>query len=224
MRLALVILLLLAGAPAGTAAAATFHDPRGDAGGAPDITTVTALVTRSALRVSIETAAAPAWRGAVARLLIDVDGDARRDITYRVGVDHRRVTREAEGDEHPTTASAELTGSRLTFTVPLAELGGVARIGFSVETQHGDAEDRAPNAITPWPLVLRSTTVRFSPARPAHGRLFTVTGGTDCVARVGGVRLQGACGWLVPRTAKGKVLVVTITVVDLRRTYRLRIV
>ena len=101
--------------------------------------------------------------------------------------------------------------------------------------QHRDsAPDAIPGGVVVWPYVLnlppelRSVKPSFTPLKPRAGKRFAVSGarvglGTGetvraesvtCSARLGGkaLRLAGRCAWNVPKSAKGKRLVVTVKV------------
>ena len=114
------------------------------------------------------------------------------------------------------------------------DLGGTSVFAFFVTTgldSNDNAGDDAPdgNGAYLYTLQLRpaldSLAARFSPAKPRAGKVFRLAStslrledGTDvkadsltCVARLNGKRLAGRCSWRIPKNARGKLLVVTIS-------------
>jgi hypothetical protein len=136
-------------------------------------------------------------------------------------------------DTPQTTFRATPDG--LQFQVNRSELGRTAAFDFLIFTGRESTEtgDDVPNAdpLPTYQLVLpqiRSVIPRFSPATPRAGRRFSVPGATvrltngqnvapsaiTCTARLAGRALRpvGRCAWRVPANARGKRLVVTVTV------------
>jgi hypothetical protein len=121
-----------------------------------------------------------------------------------------------------------------TITLNRSELGdttGFIFVVLSVLNSNDSAGDDAPDAgawsyeldLTP---VLDTLAARWSPAKPKAGKTFRLAStqlrledGTvvkadsiTCVAKLNNKRLAGTrCVWRLPKSAKGKRLVVTIT-------------
>jgi hypothetical protein len=203
------------------AAAADFSDPRGDAGTAPDITTVSA--TPSTESITFRVVVANMDRLAPdAELFLAVDTDRSTRTGDQHGVDFVYSLREEgsllrtrrwSGSQHvsfPSTAAGAYQGGVATFVLQLAELGSPAAISFGAVGARGADSDAAPGNGS-WPLVLRETlrvssvTVRFAPAAPVAGKPFrvasasgTLSDGTRragavaaCTARIAGAALAG---------------------------------
>ena len=117
----------------------------------------------------------------------------------------------------PSRAAFSLNGSTLTLSVPLAELESPVQIGLAVETRGTTGGDNAPD-IGRWHLST-AAPVRFTPAQPVHGRVFTVSGAARCKAKLRGRPLPGSCRWKIPANARGASLVVVADA----RTYRFRV-
>ena len=172
-------------------------------------------------------------------ILIDADNNASTGTTgseFAIVVDASGAAflRAANSSFTPATAST-LTGSNGGKTVRInrSDLGNTTVFAFyalSALDSDDNAGDDAPNTgVYLYTLELRpeldSLAARFSPARPKAGKPFRVAStslrledGTDvkadsltCVAKLNGKRLAGRCSWRIPRNAKGKRLVVTIT-------------
>jgi len=235
-----VVVLGFALSPAG-AGAADHTDPAGDAGTAPDITTVTATPTPTSIsfRVVVTNTTSLA-EGAELFLAIDADrsaGDQHGvDFVYSLrqgGAELR--TRRWSGTQHvpfASTATGGFEGGVATFVLQLAELGDPAVIGFGAIGTRGDDSDAAPGNGS-WTLRLReavrvaSQAARFAPSPPRAGRAFRVAtttaklsdgstrvGTKTCVARAGRARLSGrGCSWRIPASARGKRLTVTVRLV-----------
>ena len=144
-------------------------------------------------------------------------------------------------DATAPSARASANGPIQDVEIAAAELGGTSAFHFYVYTQlidNADAYDASPSAgneVWVYPLGaphVDRVTPRFAPARPRAGRPFRVVGvqltlsseetvaGTAfrCSATLAGRRLRGTgaggCRFALPRTARGKRLVVTVTVDD----------
>jgi hypothetical protein len=204
----------------------TWNDTPGDAGGAPDITQVSATTADGTLSFTIRTASASDWEGAVAFVLLDTvpgAGDANgTDQQLTLHSLHDLITHErwnGQGWElvSPSQAAFSLSGSTLTLSVPLAELGSPVQIGLVVETRGTAGGDNAPD-VGRW-HISTAAPVRFTPAQPVHGRVFSASGAAKCKAKLRGRPLAGTCRWKIPANARGASLVV---VAD-GRTYRFRV-
>jgi hypothetical protein len=136
-------------------------------------------------------------------------------------------------DTPQTTLRATPDG--VQFQVNRSELGGTGAFDFVIFTGRESTEtgDDLPNAdpLPTYQLVfpqIRSVTPRYSPAIPRAGRRFSVPGATvrltngqnvapsaiTCTARLAGRALRpvARCAWRIPANARGKRLVVTVTV------------
>jgi hypothetical protein len=148
-------------------------------------------------------------------------------------------------DEAAGDARFVVGSSGIEFHVKPASLGGATTFNFFVIAATG-ADDALQLDIAPdngsWfyefkqPAVLQSVGVTFAPAAPRAGKVFRVSGvrarlddGTAaaptsyaCRAKLGGKALRGTgaggCLFAVPKTAKGKRLVVTVSATYAGRT------
>jgi hypothetical protein len=138
----------------------------------------------------------------------------------------------------PSLVKIWVSGGTMTFQISNAVLGNTTGFNFWVATEvlpeAGDWDDVAPDGTAVYSYGLSTphltgATARFSPAAPRAGRRFSVTsvtlrfGANDqapaasvrCRATLGGKALRGSgrggCTFSIPRSAKGKRLVVTIT-------------
>ena len=164
--------------------------------------------------------------GADYAIFVD-NGDRTVDMLRWTGTDY--------GD---TPDSTVRTSDGRTIEVNRSELGNAAGFNFLVFAinQAGDQIDLAPNAPPPFAYDLtvaapsvESATTTFSSTAPVAGRRFAVRSiqlhlsdqttarpsSYTCVATLAGRTLRpvGRCAWNIPRTAKGKRLVVTVAVV-----------
>jgi hypothetical protein len=136
------------------------------------------------------------------------------------------------GETPQTTFRATPDG--LQFQVNRSELGNTAAFDFGAATvrESNDSADGFPdNSLATYQLVrpqIRSVAPRYSPANPRAGRRFSVPGATvrltsgqnvapsaiTCTARLAGraLRAVGRCAWRIPANARGKRLVVRVTV------------
>lgn len=141
------------------------------------------------------------------------------------------------GDGTTFVATAQTTlraaDNNKTVTVNRSELGGTTGFIFGASTFLDSSEtavDDAPDSgawiydldLKP---VLDTLAARFAPAKPKAGKVFRLAGTTlrledgttvkadsiTCVAKLNGKRLAGRCSWRMPKNAKGKRLVVTLT-------------
>lgn len=131
------------------------------------------------------------------------------------------------------TFRASVDGRQLQIN--RSELGNTAAFSFGGITLRESNESvdaiSAGNALLSYQVVLaqiRSVAPRFSPASPRAGRRFSVPGATvrltsgqnvapsavTCTARLAGRTLRpvARCAWRMPANARGKRLVVTVTV------------
>jgi transposase len=219
--------------------AATFSDPRGDSGSAPDVTEVAVERAGAVLefRVAVANMSALAPR---AELHLAIDAD--RNAGDRHGVDHVYTLREAGAalrarrwngtvlEPFTSSARAEFVDGVARYAVELAELGSPDAIGFGVVGVKEDDSDAAPgNGSWTFRLVaaprLTSLAARFSPRVPRAGRPFRLLSATGtssdgttrrvkatCRARLAGAALASrGCRWRLSPAARGKQLVVVVT-------------
>lgn len=140
-----------------------------------------------------------------------------------------------------TTARVVADAGGVTFSINRSELGGTSAFDFWVRTRLGDsddaAEDTAPDGAAVWTYTLQAVTPKIArvmiPAAsvlPKAGKTFTfritsvvlstkeltAPDGVTCKALLAGRALAatrpGACSWRLPKTARGKSLVVAFTV------------
>jgi hypothetical protein len=201
-RAAVLMLVLAAAWPAAAAAnSATFTDPSGDGGNAPDVRSVeVALDDAANLTFAVHASSPDLWAGAGASLMIDAD--ANYATGHSDGVDylvtlHRDHTADFgrwNGSDFPSfgaSFSASLDGATLKITFPWRAIGSPGRIAFAVITfDASDAGDQAPDGSfapgTPprWTFspaaapTVKGLTARFSTARPVHGKRFALTRAT----------------------------------------------
>jgi hypothetical protein len=206
MRLILLLLALVSGGGA-------WNDPSGDAPGGADITRVTASAAAGSLTLTIQTSDAASWENTAAIVLADADGVPYM-LTFHSLHDLFTVDRTDTQQSVKTTGTATLAGAVLTIVVPLAELGSPKTISFLAETRGPSAGDDAGR----W-TVSTAAPPRFAPAKPVHGRLFSVSGAASCSAKLRGKTLPGSCRWKVPAGARGA----TLTVVAGGHAYRFRV-
>jgi hypothetical protein len=222
-------------AAAALAPPAAFSDPAGDAGGAPDVTSVRIEAQGSSLRVAIRVAG---FTGD-ARLYVPLDVDDGTSTGDRDGVDFvayaepggRAELRRWNGSRFAALAGvapAVTAGDGLVeVDVPAGGLGLGPVLAFGVVAARGDDADAVPDNGRLRYRLAPAVAVRFAPAAPAAGRRFAVrvTGARQiaCEARVGTRRLRGACAWTVPASARGRRLVVTVRVDGRARVYRFRV-
>jgi hypothetical protein len=132
-----------------------------------------------------------------------------------------------------TAPTLTATTNNMTVTVNRSDLGKTTSFNFALGSgldSSDAAGDSAPDtggwtydlALKP---TLNTLAAHFSPAKPRAGKPFRVAGTTlrlddgttvkadsiTCVAKLNGKRLQGRCSWRIPKTARGKRLVVTLT-------------
>ena len=138
----------------------------------------------------------------------------------------------------PSLVKAWESGGKMTFRISRADIGNTREFSFFAATEVlppvDPFDDTAPDGIATFTYALstphiESVRPRYSPAAPRAGRAFRVSGvavGLEsdevvaassfrCRATLGGRGLRGTgaggCRFSLPRSAKGKRLVVTIT-------------
>jgi hypothetical protein len=140
-----------------------------------------------------------------------------------------------EYQETPQT-TFRATPDGLQLQVNRREMGNTTAFDFGAVTfrdlEGNESADGIPDgSLATYQLVLpqiRSVVPRYSPANPRAGRRFSVPGATvrltngqnvapstiTCTARLAGRALRpvGRCAWRIPANARGKRLVVTVTV------------
>ncbi|MFL5913618.1 MAG: hypothetical protein ACJ768_24025 [Gaiellaceae bacterium] len=212
-----VLTLLQAGSAGG--ASHTYSDPTGDAGGAPDITSVAVAPDSAGVTFTVHTADASTWDGAAA--ILDIHTHAG-ELSYVLHSLHDDFTLDGPSGHvaHPA-ATATLRAADLTIDIPFSELGQARTLSFRISTPGPTGEDHAPDTSAPAWVV---SFADFTPAEPVHGGLFSFrTRKAVCSATLNGVALRGTCRWRVPPTAAGKSLVVVVTVDGAKRRYSFRV-
>jgi hypothetical protein len=128
------------------------------------------------------------------------------------------------------------TSDLMNFRINRSELGNASSFDLFVLTFNDSTEDSdmAPNVGAVWTYNVqlkpdvRSVNATFAPAKPRAGKRFAVAGvrltlasgqrvapeTKRCTAKLAGktLRPSGTCAWLVPKTAKGKRLTVSMVV------------
>jgi hypothetical protein len=225
----------------GASAATTFTDPSGDAvAGAADITQLVVSNDLDGNITFALTFANRSTFTSDDTILIAIDADKNTStgasgVEYLIGLTSSAVgLLRWDGTTFQLASSPTLraANNNMTVTINRSDLGAIAGFGFiaistldSVEA----AEDFAPEnggaydlELTP---VLDTLAARFAPAKPKAGKVFKLSttilrleDGTvvkadsiTCVAKLDGKRLAGRCSWRMPKNAKGKLLVVTLT-------------
>jgi hypothetical protein len=239
LAVAVSALVVAATAPA-AAGPATYTDATGDSSSAPDIQRISITDNGASWLFEIDLASVQDLAdNSVVALALDTDRNAS---TGNGGIDYA-IFASAGGlafDKWDgttfspfthTPTNPALSGGRLTFTVTKTDVGSPASFNFYVVSVHGTDQDTAPDGNAdfayPLPTVQR---VLIAGAPVAHaGKVFAVTGiraqmsdqttaapsSVTCSATLAGKPLAkaGACSWHVPKTAKGKTLVVKLTIV-----------
>jgi hypothetical protein len=223
----------------GAGAAATFADPAGDAvGGAADMTQV--AVSNDAagnITFGFTIDRATLTPDDLLLILLDVDRDATTgfggiDFGIVVTTDGPVLLRAAPGSTfapapQPTLYTAD---NGKTVVINRNDLGETQGFVFEAATAL-ESNDNAEDTTLPFMYdlglkpVLETLSAQFSPVKPKAGKPFRLRmsslelddGSTvradavTCVARVGAKRLAGRCSWRIPKTARGKLLTVTLT-------------
>jgi len=217
-------------------AAATFQDPQGDAGTAPDITSVTVSGDRTG-EMSFSMPLDGFDGEAQLFVAIDIDGSSATGDRNGIEVvlDARpggsvRIRRWNGSELVPFTEAAtsfSYTAGVATFRIDAPYLGLYPFIGFGVVSVRGSSTDAAPNSGSYRYRAAPPLLVRFVPPRPVAGRRFTLRAPgaayVSCSAVLGGKALPRGCVWKLPRSARGKALVVRVVVDGESRTFRFRV-
>jgi hypothetical protein len=216
---------------------ATFQDPQGDAGTAPDVTSVTVDGNRTgemSFRVPL------ASFDGDAQLFVAIDRDAASDTGDRNGIefvlearpDGSARVRQWDGSAFVPFAEAATTFSYTagvaTFRIDAPYLGLLTFMRFGVVSTRGSSTDAAPDNGTYRYRAAPPMIARFVPRRPVAGKRFTFSSPgaayVYCYAALGGQRIRGdACMWKLPRSARGKAFVVQVSVDGELRTFRFRV-
>jgi hypothetical protein len=186
-------LTLLAAQVAG--AAASYTDPAGDSGTAPDITAVTAANDAAgALTFTVRTNQPALAADAFVALSFDTDQNSQ---TGASGVEFVFLLTSGgwgllrwDGSNLVAAGAPSANGSYAngvaTFKVNKTDLGGVEKFTFWADTAQFDAnrniiaEDTSPDGTDAYeytftkPLTLRASKVTTTPAKPAAGKAFIV--------------------------------------------------
>jgi hypothetical protein len=226
---ALAVLALVPAAAAGNSSG--IDDPAGDVTGIPDITRVSASSTDAGrLTFRVTFAAAPSFGAGVGFSLL-VDADANEATGHSDGVDYWFIYRTADGSFEPgrwdgqqfapytSRATAAIAGNAVTISLLAAEIGAKKAIRYIVATYGKGQEDRAPDStganeafVTFAPKIRPPVSVRFVPATPKAGKVFRAVGKKiSCRAALAGRKLRRGCRWSLPRVARDKRLVVTVS-------------
>lgn len=227
----LFVLLALVAVPSSAAGnSVAFDDPAGDVSGIPDITHVAASSSDSGLLTFRTTFAAPPVFGNGVGFSLLVDADAYAATGHSDGVDYWFIFRTATGKFEPgvwdgtefapyaSKARASIVGSAVTITVPASEIGAMRAIRFFVASYDATQVDDAPDQqgrsevfVTFRLKIRRPLHVRFVPSVPRAGSTFRAVGaGIRCHASLAGRSFGASCRWRLPRSSKGKRLVVAV--------------
>lgn len=174
---------------------ASFTDPAGDAGTAPDITAATAANDAAGnLTFTVRTNQPTLGADAAVFIVFDLDQNAQTgsggvESFFVIGSDGWQFLK-WNGTEFASAAAPSANGSYAnglaTFKVSKADLGGVEQFTFWADTAQFDAngaviaEDTAPDGTDAWeyvfakPLTLRAGTTTTVPVRPRAGKAFAV--------------------------------------------------
>jgi hypothetical protein len=221
--------------------AATYTDRTGDSASAPDIQRTVITDNGATWLFEIDLASVQDLAdNSVVALALDTDrststGDSS-GIDYAIfasagGLAFDRWDGTTFSPFTHTSTNPALSGGRLTFTVTKADVGSPASFDFYVVSVHGNDQDVSPdgNGVFTWPLpTVQRILVAGAPV-PHAGKVFTITGiraqmsdqttqaptSVTCSLTLGGKALAkaGACAWRIPKTAKGKTVVLKLTIV-----------
>jgi hypothetical protein len=270
--LALATLALALCAAQVAKADASYTDPAGDSGAAPDITAVTAANDAAGnLTFTVRTNQAALAADAQIEIPFDLDQNTNTGghgveaffVIWSGGWEFLKWNGTDYVNANAASANGSYANGVATFKVNKADLGGVERFTWWADALQFDANekviatdtapdgDRAYGYALTKPLTLRAGKLASLPARPAAGKAFAVgtaivrgdTGGpltsgtVRCTVRIGTAPLRAAgivsrgvaaCSMRLPKTAKGKLLRVTMKVtfqgVSTTKTYRGRVV
>ena len=269
---ALATLALALSAAQVARANASYTDPGGDSGAAPDITAVTAANDAGGnLTFTVRTSQAVLAADAQVEIVFDIDQNTQTGdhgveaafIIWSGGWEFLKWNGTDFVNANAPSANGSYANGVATFKVSKADLGGVERFTYWADSYQFDASDNvtasdtAPDGNAAWgyvftkPLTLRAGKLATMPARPASGKLFAIgtgivrgdtggplaSGAITCTVRVGTAPLRAVgrvnagiaiCSMKLPKTAKGKLLRVTMKVtfqgVSTTKTYSARIV
>jgi hypothetical protein len=176
-------------------AAASYTDPAGDSGTAPDITAVTAANDAAgALTFTVRTNQPVLAADALVDLAFDTDqnpqtGGSGVEFLFLISSGGWEFLR-WNGSTFVAAGAPSANGSYVngvaTFKVNKADLGGVEKFTFWADSYQFDAndnviaEDTSPNGTDAYeytftkPLTLRASKVTTTPAKPAAGKAFIV--------------------------------------------------
>ncbi len=223
----------------GAGAAVTITDPQGDAvGGAADITQV---VVSNDFDGNITFAVTIADRTTFTSddllfIFLNTDknsstGVSGLDYAIVVASDGAALVRASGTTFAPSPQTTlRLADNGKTITVNRSELGDTTGFSggvLSALVSNDAAGDPAGPLAYDLELkpVLDTLAARYAPAKPKAGKVFRLAATTlrlddgttvkadsvTCVAKLNGKRLAGSCSWRIPKNAKGKRLVVTLT-------------
>jgi hypothetical protein len=239
--LVVAILAAMLFAVSGASAATTFTDVSGDAvAGAADFTqAVVSNDVDGNITFAFTFANRTAFTQDDT-ILVGLDADKNAStgasgVEYLIGIAANGVVLlRWDGTTFSIAPAPTLRGTNNNMTVTLnrsdiGATGGFEFIAISTLDSNDAAEDFAPENGGVYDLelkpVLDTLAARFAPAKPKAGKVFKLgvttlrlEDGTtvkadsiSCVAKLNGKRLAGRCSWRLPKNAKGKRLVVTLT-------------
>jgi len=238
---AAVLALLVVPAASTAAGPATYADRTGDSATAPDIQRIVVTDNGTTWGFEIDLASVQDLAdNSVVGLALDTDrststGDST-GIDYAIfasagGLAFDKWDGTTFSPFTHTPTNPALSAGRLTFTVTKADVGSPAAFDFYVVSVHGNDQDVAPdgNGVFTWPLpTVQRVLVAGAPVAHA-GKLFSVTGvraqmsdqstvaptSVTCALTLGGKALPKAapCAWRIPKTARGKTVVLKLTIV-----------
>jgi hypothetical protein len=129
-----MLLSLFVAASAAAGPGPKFVDPRGDAGGAPDITSVGVTSDAAGVTFTVHTTSAADWTNAAAILSID-NLTSGMSFSYVLHSEHTELTLDRSDGTHTASPAAtwNLSGATLTIAVPFSELGNASRLDAGSE-------------------------------------------------------------------------------------------
>ena len=231
--------LLFAPRAAGPAPA-SYVDPTGDSGSAPDIAGIAITDDGASWGFAIDLATVQDLAdGSV--VAVTLNTDRSRATGDPSGADYAVFAR-ADGAtldrwdgthfsafQHTATDFA-LTGGTLTFAVAKADVGSPSSFGFHVFSVHGIDEDTAPDGSAGfvWPGAPTILDLVVPSTPPRAGRVFALgsvraqlSDGTTATPRLlsctltlagRGLTRVGACSWRIPGKVKGRTVLLTVAV------------
>jgi hypothetical protein len=239
-----VLLALLVPGAAG-ASPSVYTDPSGDAKSAPDLIQVAITDNgNGTLGVDLKLAA-PTTFGSDGFLGLFIDSDRNRSTGSSTGSEYLVLAGQPgltfgkwngstfAGFAHQPT-NPSFNGTDLTFTLTLADLGGVTTFDFAAAGLRGNDIDVAPDNGATFPAAapqIKSILVPFSILTPKAGRVYRIDTtqirvrltddsvvapeSVTCQLTSGGKTLKplgGGCAWKLAKKLKGKRLVLTLVV------------